>query len=53
MWRFLFYSGKLLSRKIKGHLREHTVKPINIKTPQKPKNNSTDKKTDQKQNKQR
>ena len=53
MWRFFFYSGKLLSRKRKGYLREHTVKPINIITPQKPKNNSTDENTEQKQNKHR
>ena len=53
MWRFLFYSGKLLSRKRKWYLREHTVKPINIITPQKPKNNSTDENTEQKQNKYR
>ena len=34
---------------MKGYLQDYTVKPINIKTPQKPKNISTDKNAEQKQ----
>ena len=40
MWWFIFDSGKLFSRK-KKDLQEHAIRPIDIVTPQKPKNTST------------